>query len=70
MMDQQRSSWTVKKSCSHKAKKCSVKGVSFNYGKKIFDKKTSMKREKTRQREKKVKKEQEKALQKQKGMVI
>ena len=31
---QQRSSWTVKKSYSHKAKKRSVKIVSFNHDKK------------------------------------
>ena len=39
MMDQQQSSWTVKKSYSHKAKKRSVKIVSFNHDKKIQIKK-------------------------------
>ena len=39
MMDQQRSPWTVKKSYSHKAKKRSVKIVSFNHDKKIQIKK-------------------------------
>ena len=39
MMDQQRSSWIVKKSYSHKAKKRSVKIVSFNHDKKIQIKK-------------------------------
>ena len=39
MMDQQRSSWTVKKSYSHKVKKRSVKIVSFNHDKKIQIKK-------------------------------
>ncbi len=34
MMDQQRLSWTVKKSYSPQAKKRSVKIVSFNYDKK------------------------------------
>ena len=39
MMDQQRLSWTAKKSYSHKAKKRSVKTVSFNH-----DKKTQIKK--------------------------
>ena len=59
MMDQQQSSWTVKKSCSHRAKKCSVKGVSFNYGKKIQIKKhryKGRKRRKERKKEKKIEK--------------
>ena len=42
MMDQQRSSWIAKKSYSHKAKKRSVKIVSFNHDKKNTDKKTTI----------------------------
>ena len=53
MMDQQRSSWIAKKSYSHKAKKCSVKIVSFNHDKKIQIKKQ---RYKGRKRVKKRKK--------------
>ena len=63
MMDQQRSSWTVKKSYSHKAKKRSVKIVSFNHDKKIQIKNVDIKAEKEGKREKN-KKGQEKALQK------
>ena len=56
MMDQQRSSWTVKKSYSHKAKKRSVKIVSFNHDKKIQIKKQrykGRKREKNKKRTRK-----------------
>ena len=53
MMDQQQSSWTVKKSYSHKAKKRSVKIVSFNHDKKNTDKKNvDIKAEKEGKREK------------------
>ena len=59
MMDQQRSSWTVKKSYSHKAKKRSVKIVSFNHDKKIQIKKQrykGRKREKQRKNKKRTRK--------------
>ena len=46
MMDQQRSSWTVKKSYGHKAKKRSVKIVSFNHDKKIQIKNVDIKAKK------------------------
>ena len=69
MMDQQQSSWTVKKSYSHKAKKRSVKIVSFNHDKKTQIKNVDIKAEKEWKREKN-KKEQEKALQKGERMVI
>lgn len=52
MMDQQRSSWTVKKSYSHKAKKRSVKIVSFNHDKKTQIKNVDIKAEKEGNREK------------------
>ena len=52
MMDQQRSPWTVKKSYSHKAKKRSVKIVSFNHDKKIQIKKQRYKGRKRGKREK------------------
>ena len=52
MMDQQRSSWTVKKSYSHKSKKRSVKIVSFNHDKKIQMKNVDIKAEKEGKREK------------------
>ena len=53
MMDQQQSSWTVKKSYSHKAKKRSVKIVSFNHDKKIRIKKQRYKgRKRVKERKK------------------
>ena len=52
MMDQQRSSWTVKKSYSHKAKKRSAKIVSFNHDKKTQIKNVDIKAEKEGKREK------------------
>ena len=52
MMDQQRSSWTAKKSYSHKAKKRSVKIVSFNHDKKTQIKNVDIKAEKEEKREK------------------
>ena len=52
MMDQQRSSWIVKKSYSHKAKKRSVKIVSFNHDKKIQIKNVDIKAKKEENREK------------------
>ena len=70
MMDQQQSSWTVKKSYSHKAKKRSVKIVSFNHDKKTQIKKHRYRGKKEREREKKIKKYRKKALQKGEGMVI
>ena len=70
MMDQQRSSWTVKKSYSHKAKKRSVKIVSFNHDKKTQIKKHRYRGKKEREIEKKIKKDRKKALQKGEGMVI
>ena len=78
MMDQQQSSWTVKKSYSHKAKKRSVKIVSFNHDKKIQIKKQRYKKVMIIEEKmayinnnlKKIKKGQEKALQKGERMVI
>ena len=70
MMDQQRSSWTAKKSYSHKAKKRSVKIVSFNHDKKIQIKKQRYKGRKRVKKRKKIKKDRKKALQKGEGMVI
>ena len=52
MMDQQRSSQTVKKSYSPKAKKRSVKIVSFNHDKKIQIKNVDIKAEKEGKRQK------------------
>ena len=67
MMDQQRSSWTVKKSYSHKAKKRSVKIVSFNHDKKTQIKNVDIKAEKEGKREKDKKNTEKKLYKRERG---
>ena len=67
MMDQQRSSWTVKKSYSHKAKKRSVKIVFFNHDKKIQKKNVDIKAEKEGNREKDKKIQKKKLYKRERG---